>query len=187
MALVALCVFVVSPAVSPVERLGAAAEQAGGLMTREEALGEVYPGASVEAQQVFLTEQQQRRAAGLAGVPVPTALIARYVAVRDGLVIGRAYVDSHVVRTKRESLLISLDPNGRVLRVDVTAFLEPPEYLAPEAWRRQYADKLLGDDLHVQRAIRPLAGATLSGRAANEAVRRVLAIDQVLEGLPSPP
>jgi hypothetical protein len=182
------CLVVVSPpAAWRVDTLSAAGQQAGGLLTREEALRGVYPGAIVETQQVFLTPPQQRRAAELAGVPVSSALIARYLARQDGIVIGRAYVDTHVVRTKHESLLVSLDSNGRVLRIDVTAFLEPPEYLAPETWRRQYADKTLGNDLQLQRAIRPLAGATLSARAANEAVRRVLAIDQVLEDVPAPP
>ena len=37
-------------------------------------------------------------------------IYARYVARRGGAVVGRAYVDTHVVRTKRESLLISVDP-----------------------------------------------------------------------------
>ena len=63
---------------------------------------------------------------------MPGRIYARYVARRGGAVVGRAYVDTHVVRTKRESLLISVDPNGRVRRIDVTAFLEPPEYVAPE-------------------------------------------------------
>ena len=85
------------------------------------------------------------------------------------------------MRTKRESLLISLDPSGRVQRVDVTAFLEPPEYQAPERWLQQYDQQPLGDDLALQRAIRPIAGASLTAIAANAAVRRVLAIDQVLE------
>ena len=158
-----------------------AAAQSSGLITREEALASVFPGALIEPERVFLTERQQRRAAELAGVPVPTALIARYRARREGRVIGRAYVDTHVVRTKRESLLISLDDGGRVLRIDVTAFLEPPEYLAPDPWLRQYQNRALTDDLNIQRAIRPMAGATLTARAANEAVRRILAIDRVLE------
>lgn len=163
--------------------LAAAGEagQAGGLVTREEALASVYPGAAIEAEQVFLTAEQQAQATAVGGVPVASRLIARYVARREGAVVGRAYVDTHVVRTKRESLLVSLDDAGKVRRVDVTAFLEPPEYLAPDAWRRQYTDQTLTDDLRLQRAIRPIAGATLTSRAANEAVRRVLAIDQVLE------
>jgi hypothetical protein len=116
-----------------------------------------------------------------AAVDVPSALVARYLATKDGKVIGRAYVDTHTVRTKRESLLVSLDTEGQVLRIDVTAFLEPSEYRASDAWLRQYRDRVLEEDLGINRAIRPMAGATLTARAINGAVRRVLAIDEVLE------
>ena len=152
-----------------------------GLITRNEALAAVFPEATVEAERVFLTRAQTERASDLAGVEVTSALVARYVVTRGGTVVGRAYVDTHIVRTQRESLLISLDPNGRIRRIDVTAFLEPREYLARAPWLRQYDAQPLDDDLALERAIRPLAGATLTARATNDAVRRVLAIDQVLE------
>lgn len=150
-------------------------------ITREEALEAVYPGAAVRAEQVFLTPPQQQQALAQAKVDITTALVARYVATRDGRVVGRAYVDTHTVRTKRESLLISLDENGQVLRIDVTAFFEPGEYRASDTWLRQYRGRTLTDDVAVNRAIRPIAGATLTARATNDAVRRVLAIDAVLE------
>jgi electron transport complex protein RnfG len=151
------------------------------LLTREEALAAVFPGARFEAERVFLTDDQITRAQELAGGDPSRALVARYIARRDGEIVGRAYVDTHVVRTKRESLLISLDVNREVRRVDVTAFLEPPEYVASERWLQQYQERALDGDLAVGRAIRPIAGGTLTGAAANAAVRRVLAIDQVLE------
>jgi electron transport complex protein RnfG len=147
---------------------------------REKALAAVYPGASFRTEQIFLTPSQQKQVQAAADADVATAHYARYVATRDGKLVGRAYIDTHTVRTKRESLLISLDENGRVLRVDVTAFLEPAEYKASDAWLRQYRDRTLTDDLGVNRAIRPIAGATLTARATNNAVRRVLAIDRVL-------
>jgi hypothetical protein len=150
-------------------------------VTREEALAAVYPGATIRAEQVFLTPAQQKLVLTRADADVSSALVARYIATRDGKVIGRAYVDTHTVRTKKESLLISLDERGRVLRVDVTAFFEPMEYRASDAWLRQYRDRALTDDLAVNRAIRPIAGATLTARATNDAVRRVLAIDQILQ------
>lgn len=151
-------------------------------ITRDEALASVYPGATIEAEQVFLTGGQQKQVHARSGAEPSSALVARYVATRDGKVIGRAYVDTHTVRTKKESLLVSLDHDGRVMRVDVTAFLEPAEYKASEQWLRQYRDKALTDDVAVNRAIRPIAGATLTARATNAAVRRVLAIDRVLRG-----
>ena len=157
-----------------------AAAPAAAQITREEALAAVYPGASVRTEQVFLTPAQQKQVITHGDVDVPSALVARYIATKDGKVVGRAYVDTHIVRTKRESLLISLDAAGQVLRVDVTAFLEPGEYEASEAWLKQYRGRGLSDDVAVNRAIRPIAGATLTARAANAAVRRVLAIDEVL-------
>lgn len=159
----------------------AATLQAQGL-SREEALADVYPGAQIRAEQVFLTAAQLKQVAMSAGAAAPSPLVARYVALRDGRMIGRAYVDTHVVRTKKESLLISLDAAGRLLRIDVTAFLEPPEYRASEPWLRQYRGRALDEELGLNRAIRPIAGATLTARAANAAVRRVLAIDEVLTG-----
>ena len=161
--------------------LGAAAV-AGGQpgVSREEALAAVFPGAAISGDRVYLTEGQRDAIAALSREDVPGRIYARYVARRGGAVVGRAYVDTHVVRTKRESLLISLEADGRVRRIDVTAFLEPPEYVAPEPWLRQYDRRPLDDDLAIQRAIRPIAGATLTNRAVNGAVRRVLALDQVL-------
>ena len=156
-------------------------------LTRDEALAAVYPGAEIRAEQVFLTPSQQKQVLTTAAVDVPSALVGRYIATRNGKVVGRAYVDTHTVRTKRESLLISLDDRGQVLRVDVTAFLEPAEFRPSDAWLRQYRDRGLDDDLGVNRAIRPIAGATLTARAANAAVRRILAIDQVLEKRGSAP
>jgi Na+-translocating ferredoxin:NAD+ oxidoreductase RnfG subunit len=153
---------------------------AAGEITRDEALAEVYPGAALKAEQLFLTAAQQQAVRARAGGETSTALVARYVATRDGQVVGYAYVDTHTVRTKKESLLISLDADGDVIRVDVTAFHEPREYLAPQPWLRQYAERSLSDDLAVNRAIRPIAGATLTARATNAAVRRALAIDAVL-------
>jgi hypothetical protein len=150
-------------------------------LTRDEALALAFPGASIRAEQLFLTSSQQQAAAARAGVAIPSALVARYIATKNGQMIGRAYVDTATVRTKNETLLISVDAGGRIRRVDVTAFLEPAEYHAPEPWLRQYNNRPLTGDLTLDKAIRPIAGATLTARAVNAAVRRVLALDEVLQ------
>ena len=161
---------------------GWVAPSAGAPITRAEALALAFPDAEIAAERVFLTVDQVREVEARSGEAMASGLIARYVATRDGVVVGRAYVDTHVVRTKKESLLIALDADGTVWRIDVTAFLEPPEYVAPEVWMKQYTTRTLTSELDLQRAIRPLAGATLTARATNGAVRRVLAIDAVLTG-----
>lgn len=151
------------------------------LLTREEALALAYPGATFTAERIFLTEDQRKKAEAAAGAPLPSSLVARYTAKADGRIVGRAYVETHTVRTKKETLLISLDAAGRVKRVDATAFLEPAEYQAPQAFLNQYTGRPMSDDLRLHRAIRPIAGATLTARAVTDAVRRALAIDAVLQ------
>ena len=159
-----------------------------GLITREEALASAFPDATAIAERIFLTDEQVERIETIARVDLDSKLYARYVVSRSGVVVGRAYVDTHQVRTKKQSLLVSLDASGRVQRIDVTVFLEPPEYIAGPSWMRQFHDKPLDGDLAIQRAIRPIAGATLTAHAVNQAVRRVMAMDQVLTAeLEGPP
>ena len=100
-------------------------------ITRDEALAAVYPGATIRAEQIFLSPTQQKRILEQSDEDVPSALVARYVATKEGIVVGRAYADTHTVRTKKESLLVSLDEKGQVKRVDVTALRQPRQ--------RQYA------------------------------------------------
>lgn len=163
--------------------LGAAAASAAiqtGAISREEALASAFPGAAIEESRVYLTEEQAERIEEEARGSLSTRIYARYVASRDGDVVGRAYVDTHVVRTKRESLLILLTPEGQIRRIEVTAFLEPREYLPPGRWLAQYDGEGLSDSLEIDRAIRPIAGATLTTHAVNAAARRVLALDRLL-------
>lgn len=155
------------------------------LVSREEALAAIFPGATFKSERIFLSEKEQRDVAKLARAEVPSALWARYLVFSNGKEIGRAYVDTHVVRTKKESLLICLDEQGNVKRIEVTAFLEPPDYRASSRWYEQYYGKPLSNDLNLQRAIRPIAGATLTATATNNAVRRVLAIDHLLRQNPA--
>lgn len=150
------------------------------LLSRDEALALAFPGASTTVERVFLTAEQMKAAADRAGVAVASALVGRSIAMKDNALVGRAYVDTHVVRTKKETLLVSLDASGAVKRVDVIAMLEPPEYRAPQPFLGQFTGHRLEDDLRLQRSIRPIAGATLTANAVTDAVRRVLAIDAVL-------
>ena len=151
------------------------------LISRQEALSLRFPDAVITSEQIFLTEEQVKEIERISKEEVKGKLYLRFIATKNDQVIGRSYVDTHVVRTKRESLLISLSPDGQVLRIDVTAFLEPPEYLPGARWLRQYEGKIVDSSVNLGRAIQPILGATLTSRAVNSAVRRIHAMDAVLE------
>jgi hypothetical protein len=149
-------------------------------LTADEALALAFPGCSVARQTVYLTDDQTKRAADLAKLPVESALVYRYEVTCDGKPGGVGYFDTHRVRTQAETLLVALDPSGVVLRLEVVSFAEPPEYVPRAVWYEQFEGDRLTDDLTLGRGIRPVTGATLTARATTDATRRVLAIDAVL-------
>lgn len=150
------------------------------LLTVEEALALAFPGAAVERRTVFLSPAQLERVAELAGERPASAIAHPYVAVRDGELVGTAYFDAHVVRTLAETVMVTVDPEGRIGRIEVLSFDEPPDYLPRAEWYRQFEGHELDAELELRRAVRPVAGATLTARATTAAARRVLALHRVL-------
>jgi electron transport complex protein RnfG len=150
------------------------------VITREEALRAAFPNAEIQYTPMFLTKAEMDEVKKIAGTEVPSALVASYRATTKGKLIGRAYLDTHVVRTKKESLLVLLNPEGTIKRVEVVAFLEPPEYLAPDRWYEQFNSKQLDEDLRLKRDIHPVTGASHTAQATVDATRRILAIDEIV-------
>lgn len=152
-------------------------------MSQPKALALAFGGAPVERQAHFLTPQQIERARALAGtgVRIEGALVTRYPGRRESQLLGTAYFDTHRVRTLEETLMILVAPDGSVARVEVLTFREPTEYLPKRVWYDQFGRRRLDRDLAVSRGIHGVTGATLSARAATEAVRRTLAIHRALE------
>ena len=150
------------------------------LITVEEALELVFPGAITNQETLFLSDDQRKLAEKESGSEISSALATRYVAQgKDGAVLGWAYLDTHRVRTLPETLMVVIGADGTVRRVEVVTFREPLEYMPREGWYGQYDGQHLDDDLALKRDIRPVTGATLTARATTEAVRRVLAIHAV--------
>jgi Na+-translocating ferredoxin:NAD+ oxidoreductase RnfG subunit len=71
--------------------------------------------------------------------------------------------------------------DGTVKRVEVVAFLEPPEYMPSERWYQQFEGQQLDEDLTLDRDIHAVTGATLTAKATTAAVRRMIAIDQIVQ------
>ena len=157
----------------------AAAQQA---TTQEEALAAAFPApAVIERRTAYLSDEQLdavQRAAGAGNIS--QRVVSYYVASRNGRPIGVAYFDSHRVRTLSEVVMVLVTPDDRIRRIEVLKFMEPPEYRAPEPWLEQFTGKTLTPALHVKRDIVNMTGATLTSRAVTEAVRRVLALHEVI-------
>ena len=149
--------------------------------SRDEISALAFPDADrVESRHVFLTPEERERIERIAASELDSDLLTIYVGYRAGEVVGYALLDSHLVRTLTETLLIVLSREGMVGAIYVMAFHEPSEYLPSDRWLELLRDRPLSDGLRVGRDIVGITGATLSARAAVSSVRRALAIHAVV-------
>jgi len=134
--------------------------------------------AKIETLSLFLTEEQIAEVEKLGRVKLDSKLYSFYVGKRDGAILGYAAIETQTVRTKPETLLIVLTPEGQLERIVVLAFHEPPEYQPPDRWFGKLQGRGL-DELELNRGVDSISGATLSTRSTLGSVRKVLALYQI--------
>ncbi len=135
----------------------------------------VFPAADrIESTDVILTDEMAKRLDELARSRIQERLVTFYTARKGNETLGHAVLQSHVVRTKRETLLVAFEPDGRIRRILVVSFLEPPEYRPSDRWLAQFEGKGTGDRLWVGDDVAPISGATLSARGVSEQSRWLL-------------
>lgn len=104
--------------------------------------------------------------------------LVTYYVVQEAEKSHHAYVDTHVVRTAAESILVVLSDDTNVEHIEVLGFSEPKDYMASSAWLAQFHHKTLKDVSAFKSSIRPITGATLTSDAITKATARVLALHQ---------
>jgi len=160
--------------------LAAARARAGVILTEKAALERAFPGQQPERRTLYLTADQVTAVQKQARSRVPSPVVTWWEARADGAVTGRAYLDTHLVRTMPETVMTVVEPDGRLRMALVMQFNEPPDYLPRDRWLGTLGGKALDDELWPGRGVRRVTGATLTVQALTEAVRRGLAIDAVV-------
>ena len=135
--------------------------------------------AQVETLSLFPDDQQMASIEKEAKVKLDSGMFTFYIGKEKDKILGYAAIETITVRTKPETLMIVLSPEGEVQNVFTLAFHEPPEYQPPERWFEQLKHKPL-PELDFSKGVQGVSGATLSTRAAVNSVRKVLAIYQTM-------
>jgi len=144
--------------------------------SKDEALELAFgAGAAVEPVPVFLSDDQVTQIERLAKVKVDSQLFNFHVGKRGDKILGYAAIESHLVRTQPETLLIVLSPQGELVRLEMLAFHEPPEYQPPARWMERLYRRAI-PDLFLNQGVDGITGATLSSRASLDGARKVMAI-----------
>lgn len=157
----------------------------GGLHARvyvetKQALAEAFPDATLlERKALYLTKAQQADLTQESGLEKIGRFHTFYVARKNNAVLGYALFDTHVVRTKEETVLIALNADGSVRAVRMISFFEPQEYLAPERWLAIFTGKTGADTLRPGSDLPTISGATLTTRAISTAVRKAVQLYRI--------
>ena len=152
-------------------------------LTKTQALELAFPGADrVEAQSLFLTEEQVSRVEARSGAALDGRLFTLYAGKRQGEAVGCAVIEAATVRTLPQTLLVVLGPDGAVRLVRVLAFFEPEEYRPPPRWLDQFRGRRLSPGLRLGGEIQGITGATLSAQAVARQVRKAAALCELLLG-----
>jgi hypothetical protein len=154
---------------------------AGVRYAKDEALALAFPGGVAKQVTTFLTDEQMEAVRTRAGTAPESKLFTFYEGRRNGELVGYAVIDTHVVRTLPETFLAVLTPDGRIERVVVLAFYEPPEYQPPDRWLKQFEGRSVGPDgWRVGHDVHGISGATLTAHAVTAALRRILALHELV-------
>ena len=149
--------------------------------TRNEAFSRLFSDqVTIDRQTVFLSEEQMQLVQKSARARVQHARVTYYVISVDDSLIGRAYLDTHPVRSMQETLLIVLGGDGSSQSVDVLAFHEPQDYLPRRAWYERLSRLENPRTAHAGDTVDAVSGATLTVHATCEALRRISSIDALL-------
>lgn len=134
---------------------------------------------SKKKENIFLTKEQRKKIESLSETKLYGGLALRYVTSCENEEIVYHYVDSHIVRTLNETVVVSIK-NDQVINYVVSSFSEPPEYKAPQKWYMQFIGKKPNKALKAYEDIDGLSGATLTVNSSISAVNRILAMHKIL-------
>lgn len=136
-------------------------------------------GTEIESLSLFPDEEQTAKIEQIAKIKLDSGLFTFYVGRSQSKILAYAAIETTNVRTKPETLMIVLTPDGALRDVHVLAFHEPAEYQPPDGWFKKLYNRPLAE-LEINKGIDGISGATLSTRSAINSIRKVMAIYQVM-------
>ena len=150
------------------------------LITPDAAMQSIFgSSADVEKKTLMLSKTESAAVSKAAKMKLSTRLYKLYTISDNGTVAGYGILISGKVRSKNAAILYAITPAGTIKSVEIVAFNEPPEFIPPQSWMKQFDNAKARSDLHVGKNIPTITGATLSARMVTDNARLALAIFDV--------
>ncbi|GAB6141349.1 FMN-binding protein [Methylosoma difficile] len=136
-------------------------------------------GAQIETLSLFPDDAQTQQIQQATRAKLESGLFTLYVGKQGEKLLGYAAIETETVRTKPETLMIVLNPEGELTKVLTLAFHEPREYQPPESWFERLYKRPLSE-MDFNKGVDGISGATLSTRSSLTSIRKVMSIYQIM-------
>jgi thiamine biosynthesis lipoprotein len=160
-------------------------------LSREEALKGLMPAAEqVREETVTLTDAQRERLFSLLGSRVRDRAVTFWIGLQGDRPASYATVLEVIGKEQPITFMVAVSPEGAVQAVEVLAYRESQgSEIRSTRFMRQFTGKTLAAPLKLGRDIDSISGASLSSRSTAYAVKKALALVDVVyrgEGQPTP-
>ncbi len=146
-------------------------------MKRDEALNAAFPEASeIKKNEIFLSSEESREIESVSKSKNDSKLYIIYEAKNGNKTLGYAIIDTHTLRTKTETVMFVINPDGTLRQAEILAFFEPPDYQAGDNWIELFEGKSAEDGMRMGKEIPNITGATITANSLSQAIRRILAV-----------
>jgi len=150
-------------------------------ISKDEALKLAFPDSdTIEKQSLFLSKTDVESIEKLGRSKLNSRLFLFYVGKKNGEAIGYAAIDTHIVRTKSQTIIVVINPDGSLKYTEILAFFEPLEYKPTESWIDLFKDKKITNGIKIGYDIPNISGATLSSNGTANAVKKILAVFEIV-------
>jgi|TARA_B110000263_G_scaffold81153_1_gene70977 hypothetical protein len=146
---------------------------AGVLMDVPTALKQNFGDYEIRKEKVFLTGSVIKELERVSKAKFESKIYSVYEARSNGIRIMSGILETHLLRSRTQTLFIVFDNKGRVVSTQVLAFYEPEEYVMSPKWLAQFKSKTINDKMQPGDDLIKVSGATISYNETASAIRRM--------------
>ena len=137
------------------------------------ALKQNFGDYEIRKEKVFLTGSVIKELERVSKAKFESKIYSVYEARSNGIRIMSGILETHLLRSRTQTLFIVFDNKGRVVSTQVLAFYEPEEYVMSPKWFAQFKSKTINDKLQPGDDLIKVSGATISYNETASAIRRM--------------
>jgi Na+-translocating ferredoxin:NAD+ oxidoreductase RnfG subunit len=152
-------------------------------LTVPEAQKALFPAADrFEPKNIELTDEQVDKIKEISGVRQRTKKPQIWRAYSKKKMLGLLIVDEVIGKHEYITYSAALSPEGKVLGIEILTYRETHgDEVRTAEWREKFKGKTLSDPFKLDQDVPNISGATLSCRSLLDGVKRLLALQKVVE------